>query len=207
MIDSRADFINTWLLEMPEGLGKFPTFDQIEYNIKDMIKHGGPPIEVAQNVKKIVGSTVMYYWIDDGKDILLGVELYVKPQGLAVTLTGKNPTLVGKPPYASDLYNIILKDNKVSLRLMSDATLSDEGYNIWRRLFQQGHKVSVYDKEQPGKSFITLNSLDDMDKYFAAGDSDFKRYQYILSESGIMLGETRSHFHTRRFRELIPGML
>ena len=206
-LTGRSDFIETWLCEMPEGLGKFPTFDTLEYCIKDRIAHGSKPIEIAPNIKKIIGQQVIYYWIESNNDVVLGTELYIKPQGLIVGLTGKNPKWVGHKPYASDLYDIVLKDNNKSLRLFSDNSLSDEGYNIWKRLFNQGHTVSVYDREQPGKTFTTLYSLDDMDKYFKYDDTDFKRYQYVLSEQNVTLAETRSYFHIRRHRELIPGLL
>lgn len=207
-LTGRTDFVETWLREMPTGLGSFETYDQLNYTIKDRIKNGSKPIVVNDaDTKKIVGSHVAYYWVEGGDEILLGVELQIRPQGLVVSLTGKHPAWRGKPPFASDLYNLILKDNNKSLRLISDNSLSDEGYAIWQRLLKKGHKISVYDKENPGRSFVTLDSLEDMAKYFAHDDTDFKRYQYVLSEPGEMLGETRSFFHIRRHRELVPGLL
>lgn len=207
-ITGRADFIDTWLTEMPEGLGSFPTFDQLEYTIKDRIKSGSPVIDVTHDTKKIVGKQVLFYWIESSNgEIILGSELQIKPQGLVVSVTGKNPKYQGKSPYASDLYNLILKDSGKSIRLISDVSLSDEGYEIWKRLFQQGHKISVYDSTNPGKSFTTLDSIQDMDQYFAKDDTDFRRYQYVLSWAGEVLAETRSYFNTRRMRELIPGLL
>ena len=206
-ITGRSDFVETWLTEMPQGLGSFPTFDQIEYTIKDRIKSGSKIIDIAPNTKKIVGQQVMFYWIESHGEILLGVELQIKPQGLVVSVTGKNPKYSGRRPYASDLYNIILNDSGKSIRLISDDSLSDEGYAIWKRLFQQGHKISIYDRAEPGKTFTTLDSIENMDKYFGDDDSDFRRYQYVLSESEEVLAETRSYFHTRRMRELIKGLL
>lgn len=205
-LTGRTDFIETWLSEMPTGLGNFDTYEQIVWTIKDRMKYSKPEI-VDANTKKIVGSHVAYYWIEGRDEILLGVELQIKPQGLVISLTGKHPAWKGKPPFASDLYNLILQDNNKSLRIISDNSLSDEGYSIWQRLLKQGHKISVYDKETPGRSFITIDSLEDMAKYFAHDDTDFKRYQYVLSEAGEMLGETRSFFHIRRHRELVPGLL
>lgn len=207
-ITGRTDFVDTWLTEMPQGLGSFPTFDQLEYTIKDRIKSGSPVIDVTHDTKKIVGKQVLFYWLESSNgEIILGSELQIKPQGLVVSVTGKNPKYQGKSPYASDLYNLILKDSGKSIRLISDVSLSDEGYGIWKRLFQQGHKISVYDSTNPGKSFTTLDSIQDMDQYFAKDDTDFRRYQYVLSEAGEVLAETRSYFNTRRMRELIPGLL
>ena len=206
-ITGRTDFIETWLTEMPQGLGSYPTFDQIEYSIKDRIKSGSIIIDVAKDTKKIVGQQVMYYWMEANGEIVLGVELQIKPQGLVVSVIGKNPRYTGKSPYASDLYNLILRDSGKSIRLISDDSLSAEGFAIWKRLFQQGHKISVYDRTAPGKTFSTIDSIEDMNKYFGYDNQDFRRYQYVLSQIGETLAETRSHFNTRRMRELIPGLL
>lgn len=206
---SREDFNQSWLTEMPEGLGKFETFDALEYHINDLIKNNVVPENLGNNVEKIELSQTVYYWVRDKNGaIVLGVELEKTPQALIVMLTGKNPKYKGKPPYASDLYKFILDDNKhLSLRLMSDISLSDEGKAIWDRLFQSGLAISIYDRNNPGRSFISLNSKEEMDQYFKNDDANFKRYQYVISESGEMLAETRSFFHIRRFREQVKGML
>ena len=201
---SRIDFNETWLIEMPTGLGSFETYDMLEYNIKDLINNGVVPTDLGNGIKKIDLSQTMVYWYEDKNGtILLGVELDKKSQGLIVRLTGKNPKYRGKSPYASELYQFILRDNKTkSIRL-----LSDEGKQIWDRLFSMGLNVSVYDRESSGKSFKTFKTKEEMDSYFELDNTDFKRYQYVLSESGEMLAETRSYFNTRRMRELIPGLL
>jgi len=192
---------------MPSGLGSFDTVDKLKYSIKDRLAHDSKPVDVAPGVKKIVGQETMYYWVEVNGEIALGMEMLIRPQGLVVTLSGKDSKFRGRKPYASDLYTLVLKDNQKSLRLISDQSLSDEGYGIWKRLFNAGHKISVYDREAPGKNFTTLTSIEDMNQYFADDDTDFKRYQFVLSESGEMLAETRTHFHIRRHRELIPGLL
>lgn len=209
MATSRTDFNETWLTEMPQGLGSFETYDMLEYNIKDLLNNGIVPEYLINGIKKIDLSQTMVYWYEDKNGIIiLGVELDKRPQGLIVRLTGKNPRYIGKPPYASDLYQIILQDNKTkSIRLLSDESLSDEGKQIWDRLFSMGLNVSVYDRESPGKSFKTFKTKKEMDRYFKLDDTDFKRYQYVLSETGEMLAETRSYFNTRRMRELVPGLL
>lgn len=191
---------------MPAGLGSFDTIDQLKYSIKDRIAHGSTVVDVGSNTKKIVGTDTAYYWIEVNGELAIGMELLIRAQGLVVTLTGKDARFRGRAPWASDLYNLVLKDNPKSLRLISDQSLSDEGYNIWKRLFNMGHKVSVYDRENPGASFVTLSSVDDMANYFADDDTDFKRYQFVLSESEV-LAETRTYFNIRRYRELVPGLL
>ena len=191
MTTNRTDFNETWLCEMPSGLGSF-----------DMLKSGKKAVHVKDNLYKIEGEQVVFYWYEEDGTIQLGTELYRKPQGLIVSVTGKNPRLKGKTPYASDLYAAIIHDSNKSVRLLSDTQLSDEGYAIWKKLFDLGYKISVYDTEQPGMSFKTLHSANEMDQYFAQHDINYKRYQYVLSEN-IILAETRSYFNTRRYRELV----
>jgi hypothetical protein len=114
------------------------------------------PADLGNGIKKIDLSQTMVYWYEDKNGtILLGVELdKTNHKGLLFILTGKNPRYRGKSPYASELYQFILRDNKTkSIRLLSDELLSDEGKQIWDRLFSMGLNVSVYDRESSGKSF------------------------------------------------------
>lgn len=201
---SRTDFIETWLCESPEGLGSFETFEMLEYNIYDLIGSGKIPVNVVGDLKKIEGQNMVSYWYEKDGIILLGCELEKKSQALIVCLIGKNPKFIKQPPYASDLYVAIQQDQKHSIRLMSDAGLSNEGYKIWKRLFTLGNKISIYDKENPGQTFQTFNTVEEMDSYFQNDNTDFRRYQYILSPTGEILGETRCNFHLRRIRELTP---
>jgi hypothetical protein len=202
-VTGRTDFNKTWLTEMPEGLGSFHTFNQLEYNINDLKKNNIPVEDLGSGLKKIELDQTVYYWYENSDMVLLGVELDKRPQGWVVRLTGKNPKILKSPPFASDLYDAVLRDNKHrSIRILSDVQLSDEGYDIWKKLFAQGHKISVYDRTIPGKSFQTFTSMEDFDKYFKHDDSEYKKYQYVISESGSMIAETRSHFSTRRYREL-----
>lgn len=203
MTTSRTDFNETWLIEMPEGLGSFETFDQVEYNINDLKRKQIPIKDLGNGLKKVELSQTLYYWYEKNNQILIGVELDKRNQGYVVRLTGKNPAIRGNPPFASDLYLTILKDNQhKSIRLLSDVQLSDEGYKIWKRLFDQGAKISIYDKTQPGKSFQTFQNIQEFEQYFKHDDSNYKRYQYVLSGNRSTLSETRGWFHTRRFREL-----
>jgi hypothetical protein len=198
----RTDFNETWLFEMPEGMGHFETFNALEYSIHDLINSGFTPLKINNNLYKIEGVNIVFYWIEKDKIILLGCELEKRPQGLVVIYTGKNPTIRGKAPYASDLYMNILNDQKQSIRLLSDVSLSDEGYKIWKKLFMGGNKVSIYDRELPGETFKSFDSIQEMDSYFQNDNRDYRRYQYILSPEGQILGEMRNYFNIRRYREL-----
>jgi hypothetical protein len=203
MSTSRTDFVETWLMEAPEGLGNMETFDQVRYNIQDLKLHQIPVQDLSAGLKKTELSQTLYYWFEISGEIILGTELDRRSQGLVVRLTGKDPALRGKPPFASDLYISVLNDNQdKSLRILSDNQLSDEGYKIWKRLFAQGAQVSVYDKNNPGKSFRTFQDFSEFDKYFQHDNSDYKSSQYVLSSNSASLAETRGFFHIRRYREL-----
>ena len=201
-MSNREDFINTWLCEMPENIGYMEMFDMYEYNIHDLKKHNASITNIKDNLYK-AGDRVINYWYEDKNDILLGMELRKESEGLVVTSVAKNPMYKGRPPFASDLYNEVLKDTKYHLRIISDEQLSEEGFNIWAKLLQQGHKISVYDRgsETPGQSLITIDSVEELKKYHQEDDTDYRDIQYILSENSY-IAETRAYFNTRRLREL-----
>jgi hypothetical protein len=208
-IGDRTMFNESWLSEMPEGLGTFETFDMLEYNIKDFIKHGIKAEDLGNNLKKISAGSAIVYWYEKDGQIQLGTELHKEHQCLVVRMTGKNPKLKGKAPYASDLYSAILKDTDKSIRMMSDKTLSDEGYNIWKNLFKLGHTITLYDTSdntKVGHSMVTFYSIEEMDKYFKNDDTSYQKYQYVLSENLLKCAEVRNEFNIRRYRESVPKM-
>lgn len=200
MTTNRSDFNATWLLEMPKNIGSFQLFDMLEYNIKDRVQSGSNVADLGNGLKKIVGQQVAYYWYEDKGQILLGAELAIAPQGLVVTGLAKNHRMSG-PPYASDLYDAILNDSGRSIKLLSDTDMSENVFEVWARLLTMGHHISVYDNSNPGQSFNTVNTIDELKKYFQDNES-YRKFQFVLSESGEMLAETRSYFNTRRMREL-----
>ena len=208
-IDSRTDFVNTWLFEMPEGIGKFELVDTVIYSITDKIRSGATVIDLANGLRKIEGTQVVAYWYEKLGKIVLGAEFEKRAQGLVVTMIGKSNK--GRPPFASDLYNAVLQDRKTAggidaIRILSDQALSDEGIKIWERLLAQGHHISIYDSSEPGKTFTEIKSVIDLHKYFQDDNRNYRRWQYVISEH-VSNGEVRSFFNTRRMRELIPGML
>lgn len=187
------------------GLGSFDTYDTIEYSIKDFLKRGIEPT-VSGDLYSIDAGDKLFYWFGSSTRIDLATELHVKPEGLVVSLTGKNPRLKGKPPFASDLYGAILKHSAKNIKLMSDDQLSDEGFAIWKKLVAKGFKVSVYDIKEPGKSFQSFENPVELDKFFRNDDSDFRRYRYVLSENAMSYASMRASFRLRLLRESVPGM-
>lgn len=206
MITSRTDFNDTWLIEMPQNIGSFSMFDMLDYNIRDRIKYGSKIIDLENGLRKIVGQQIVYYWYERNNTIVLGAELSIKPQGLVVTGVAKNPTHHGSP-YASDLYAAILNDSNRAIRVVSDIDVSEEAFKVWARLLQMGHKISVYDNREPGKTFRTIDSVDELRYFYKADDTEYRRYQFVLSENNEGLAETRSYFNTRRMRELTGANL
>ena len=202
MQTNRTDFNETWLTESPSGLGDFELFDMLVYNIADLRKNGFIPTNLNNNLFKIELDTMIYYWYEANNVILLIVELEKKPLGLIVLAVAKNPTHRNKPPYATDAYLAILNDKKSSLRIISDKQLSNAGFSMWKRLYAAGNKVSVYDTSLPGGTFKTIDAAEDMNQYFQHDNTDYEKYRFILSPAGKVLGETRNHFHNRRYREL-----
>lgn len=208
-IDSRKSFVETWLKEMPSGLGQFETLDALTYSIKDFLRYGVTPRQVKDNLFVIDIGTVMIYWFGsgDGNRIDIAVELKKESEALVVTMLGKDRSLKGREPFASDLYSSILKDVSENLRIKSDKFLSDEGFKVWKSLVQRGHKISVYDSQEPSKTFKTFDSDKELDSFFANDNTDFTRFQFVMSEDIISLLKVRSSFNLRKHRELVPGLL
>jgi len=204
MSDS-TDFNRTWLTESPFGIGEFPTYEPLCSNIRSLMKHGFKPTTVKNNLKKIELENTVIYWIESHNKIILGCELYNMPQALVVKLTGKHPDFMHKPPYASDLYLDILRDTTKAIRLMSDEKISDEGLELWERLYKNGACVSVYCKNEKnaGQTYKILNSLNDFKSYFSKIDKAMMNYQYVITKKkSNALGESICYFGLRRAREL-----
>ena len=59
----------------------------------------------------------------------------------------------------------------------------------------------MYDSSNPGASFVEIENVEELLKFFKHDDLDFRRWQYVLSEAKTY-AETRAIFNTRRMREL-----
>jgi len=206
MTTSRTSFIESYLIEFPQGINQAQMYPGIVSNIQDYISSGSKVIKVADNIYK-TGNTVLYYWIGDqeGNQIKVGVELYIKDSAAIVGMLGKDPKLTGKAPFASDLYYAILHDLKKPIRLTSDTQMSNEGLGTWKRLLQYNCTVGVYNNQEPNEVPIQLHTPEELDAFFKHADPTFKSYQYVLSESGEQSVTVMCEFRLRKLR-FLSGM-
>lgn len=205
VVDNRIEFVESWLMEMPEGIPDTETYSALLSNIRERLQLGQEPQEVKPGAYKLTGSSILYYWFGTPSSVQVGVELIKTPQSLVVGLLGKQPALKGKPPYATDLYVAVVEDNELSL-LLSDKLLSKEGLGVWKQLVKQGYAISAYDTQHPGESRTTLKTPEELEKFYLVRDPAGRRWRYALSKPGMTLWETVSFFNTRRYREQL-GML
>ena len=201
-MDTRKDFVDTWLFETDMGIPSTETYKVLSYIIKDLLKTGLAPEKLSGDLNKLVICDLIYYWHGTGLDINVAVELQKKPHGYIVSMTGKDPELKGQAPWTSDLYSAIVKDIGRSIRLLNDANLSDEGCDIWKNLFDKGHKIMIYSAKNPGQTMISFYSIEEMNEFFKNNLEKYQGYQYVLSENKMKMSYTRALFNTRRYREL-----
>lgn len=203
-IDSRTDFINTFLLEMPLQISPLEGYENIVAYIKEMLDAKVNVINFSNSLKKIQGNEIIYYWYQNNDRISLGAQIEKRPQGYVINLVSKDPQLKGSPPFASDLYDAILTDLKGPVRLsdqlLSDTKLSNEGFAIWKKLLSLGHKITVYKKDEPGKTFKEIKTDNDL-QYFGP-TTDKEDYQFVLTESIKSFIDVHGFFSIRRHREL-----
>jgi hypothetical protein len=201
--NSRKGFVKAFLSEMPTGTIPRDYSRQIVDYIHEK-QPFLPTIKLSNDLYKMEGPDLIYYWYEENDNILLGAEFLKSKKGLVVNFIGKPNK--GKPPYASDLYNAVLTDLKNNNQILhaviiSDRQLSDEGFNIWARLLKDGHKLLVYDYSQPGSNYIKIKSIAELNQYFKHDDENFKKYRYVLSEDGRHYAEIMGCFSLRRLRE------
>lgn len=203
IIDSRTMFNESWLVEFPEPITDADYAKSLIHDITDYKQHGGQVIKLGNNLFKIEGPQVVYYWYEDqSNNIILGCELEKKAQTLVINLVAKIKKR--QPPYASDLYDAILKDRKniagenSSILLSSDNKLTMSGFDIWKRLLELGHKIIAYNSSVPGASAIVISNPIELERYF---NQNNKQWRYAIVE-GSCVGDVKSLFNLRKHREV-----
>lgn len=193
--DTRKEFVDTFLGEMPGMAGDLDLYPSLLNIINDLQSNGVNSNKISENLFKIVSHDVAYYWAEQLKVPVLIIEIRIKPDAYYVSMTGKKSEAFGKPPYASDLYEAILKDSKHSL-LFSDEYLSDKSFDIWARLLKDGKKISVYDTKEMKP--IRISSPEDLKQFY---HSTGKRFRFTLSENHLMDGAIMAKFNLYRTRK------
>jgi hypothetical protein len=199
-------FKAAFLYESPTGINPMYVFNELKYNINELIDlNVYPIINLNNNLKKIELETYIYYWIESSdKEIQIATEVNKVELGNIIRLVGKNSKYKGLNPFANIFYEEILKDVKGNL-IFSDDVMTEAGYNIWKKLFLDGHKISVYDATSPGKIFIRLKDLEEFDLYFKMKDERFRKYRFVITEQKSLnnYGDLITTFGLRRIKELM----
>lgn len=202
--DFREFFIESFLYEQPKRIPDTDTFGFLLRVINDYKNSGVRPEKLGSNLSKIELKTIAYYWYENDENIpVLIIELEKKEHSVAVSMVGKSNS--GTPPWATDMYDAILRDRGESVSVESDQLLSDGGFSIWKRLLQHGRKISVYDVRNPGISFKKIETMSQLQDY-SRTDNDDRYYRFVLSENQDEFIEAMSYFLARRNKEL-AGML
>jgi hypothetical protein len=197
----RKDFIESFLFEEPQYL-ESNIWEQLKNDIYELKSRSPNKIhKLGNNFYKLEFVNDVYYWFEQNDEFILGCSLDKKVHGFVVVMTGKNPKYSKQYPYASDLYLGILKDIKDNEKsiIISDKFLSKDGYKIWKRLLGAGHKISLYNINQPGK-FIQINSLDQLQD-FMSNEKEKREYRYVLSESEDDRQSISVSFKKRKYYE------
>lgn len=196
----RSRFNESFLRESPQRHDPAEYFDPLNYIINDYMSKGANKTFVSTingfDLFKLDFKITVYYWFELNNNPLLIIELEKKNRSLVVNLLGKK----GKGlPYAVDLYTGILNDTNKSVTITSDNQITEKGLNVWKRLFDQGHKITVYDTSNVGPTWRMLSFSNDLELYFG-DDVKYKNYRYVLSES-TFANDTKSFFMLRQIRE------
>lgn len=193
--DSRAEFKETWLMEMPGLAGMLDTFPSLLYSLNDLLKHGTEKIRIENNIFKTVAGDIGFYWIEKDEKPVLIVEIKIKSEAIQLNMLGKSSDAFGNPPFASDLYSAILTDTGKSV-LMSDEYLTDNSFAVWAKLLKLGKQISVYDVRT--SDLQKVDSEEILKSYY---HSTGNRFRFILSENSIREGIIRVSFQRFKFRK------
>lgn len=195
--DTRQEFNESWLMEFPQVVNAQPTWEMLKSELSSKIQHNSP-IDCSNGYKKIMNSTLCWYWHETDNIVDLIVALIPKAQSLLINMTGKLQE--GQPPWMSDAYQFIIDDNKKALTIASDTKLTKSSVNLWKRMVANGYHVSVYNVQNPGSTLRKLETSDQIDQ-FADSSMSKQSWRFLLSEDSSW-NDVCDYFTVRRMREL-----
>lgn len=183
--DTYLTFFNMFLAEMPMRVNGSNDFKFQHQALLENINDGYEVTPISSNVFRIDVGYQSTYWVgsSDAEKASLIVDVELSSTFCKVVLTSKDPS-VGRnsPPYASDLYAMILADAKVqNLVLRSDSMMSDDALNLWKRLHSRGHTLSVYDRSTGKYVLQPVTNPAELDKF--VGDVEHNKYVFVMSEN------------------------
>ncbi len=171
------EFHNLFLIEMPRRINGGNPYEPLCQGIDVTIEYGGDIESLGDDVYK-VGD---FYWVGSGDGSVKQICCNVSHMGTLakVNTTGKNPELIGQPPYAADFYLKISQALNTGIKFASDQILSDDGFKVWSKLLNHGHKILVFNNHNGKYVPVIVNSIDQLSHYF---NDDGHIYQYVLDE-------------------------
>src|ERR1035438_10544038 len=199
-------FEKSFLTEFPMniGYGYGKALEILKNSISELQDYGATISNLGSlntfEIFKLDSINNVYYWFETNSNMILACELEKVSDAMIVRLLGKDSTFSHKTPFAYELFEIILQDLHQNIRLLSDQSMTIDGFNNWLKLFDAGYKVSIYNRNNVG-SFKILRTKKDMEEFFQKGPQ-YKDYQFILSETAEQIGTLISQFGIQNYREL-----
>jgi hypothetical protein len=199
-----SKFKKSFLSESPMNIGKGHT-DMCQWLstiINEFITNNYHPIQLDEHYYKLEIKDEIFYWYTDQNKIILAISLEKQSYALIVRNLGKDIKYANKKPFAYELFEVILNDQKIPIRLISDESMTIDGFKNWEKLFDIGYKIYIYNNRtnNAGQSLKQLQSKNEMEEFFKT-EKQYGDWQYVISEStGIenIIGP----FGLRRIREL-----
>lgn len=171
------------LTEMPIDIGHMDSVSGMYQHILEYIKSFKKHPETIDNLpgglKRHSVMDRIYYWYEKNDSILLAMVLNKKDDGnLHTRVLVKNPYHSG-PPHATDLYSAIRKATPNNIHIMSDYSMTPDGFKVWSRLLNLGHKIGVYDYEDTSSTIRPIENIEELKSYFSE-DSPKKISSFVL---------------------------
>lgn len=174
-------FGSLFLREQPHPVSGNNPFPILSATIDELVQAEVP----VQNLGDSVYQVGDFYWVgaESAKVKKLCIHLDQVGNLTSVRSVGKQPELTGQPPYALDLYLKLADLSPVGVKFASDQVLSDDGFAVWKRIFQTGRNLLIYNN-QSGK-FVPerIKSQSQLIQYFTEHPDNIK-YQFVLADIG-----------------------